>query len=55
MKTQPQIDFQGMDPSESFRQQIVSHIERLEDRYGRMTSCRVGQGARRPSSDRRPL
>ncbi|WP_363346701.1 HPF/RaiA family ribosome-associated protein [Methylocystis echinoides] len=41
MKTQPQIDFQGMDPSESFRQQIVSHIERLEDRYGRMTSCRV--------------
>lgn len=41
MKTEPQIDFQGMDPSASFRDEILRHIQRLEDRYGRMTACRV--------------
>jgi cold shock CspA family protein len=41
MKTTPQIDFQGMEPSTDFRDQIIRHIERLEDRYGRLTACRV--------------
>lgn len=49
MKTDPEIDFQGMEPSESFRDQIIAQIRRLEDRYGRLTACRVvvkGPGAR---------
>lgn len=41
MKTDPQIDFQGMEPSEAFREQILTQIRRLEDRYGRLTACRV--------------
>jgi cold shock CspA family protein len=41
MKTDPQIDFQGMEPSEAFRSQILEQIRRLEDRYGRVTACRV--------------
>lgn len=41
MKTEPQIDFQGMEPSAAYRDEIMRHIERLEDRYGRMTACRV--------------
>lgn len=49
MKTTPQIDFQGMEPSDHFRDQIIKQIERLEDRYGRLTACRVvvkGPGGR---------
>lgn len=41
MKTDPQIDFQGMEPSQSLRDEILSQIKRLEDRYGRLTACRV--------------
>jgi cold shock CspA family protein len=41
METAPQIDFQGMEASSSFRDQIVRHIDRLEERFGRMTWCRV--------------
>ncbi|WP_457797366.1 cold shock domain-containing protein [Methylocystis sp. S23] len=41
MKTAPQIDFQGMEPSEAFRDQIMRRIDRLEARYGRMTWLRV--------------
>jgi cold shock CspA family protein len=41
MKTTPQIDFQGMEPSADFHDQIATQIERLEDRYGRLTACRV--------------
>jgi cold shock CspA family protein len=41
METTPQIDFQGMDPSPDYRDQILQHIQRLEDKYGRLTACRV--------------
>lgn len=41
METLPQIDFQGMAPSAELRARIEQHIARLEDRYGRITSCRV--------------
>lgn len=41
METAPQIDFQGMEPSDAFREQILNHIARLEERFGRLTSCRV--------------
>ncbi|HEY8160991.1 cold shock domain-containing protein [Methylocystis sp.] len=41
METTPQIDFHGVEPSPAYRDQILRHIERLEDKYGRMTSCRV--------------
>lgn len=41
METTPQIDFQGMEPSPVYHQQILEHIQRLEDKYGRMTACRV--------------
>lgn len=41
METIPQIDFHGMEPSPDYRDEILRHIERLEDKYGRMTSCRV--------------
>ena len=49
METLPQIDFQGMEPSEDLRARIEEHIARLEDRYGRITACRVvvkGPGGR---------
>ncbi len=41
MKTDPQIDFQGMEPSNAFRDRILEQITRLQDRYGRLTACRV--------------
>ncbi|MCX7898814.1 MAG: cold shock domain-containing protein [Methylocystis sp.] len=41
MQTSPSIDFQGMDASPVLRDRISKHIARLEDRYGRLTSCRV--------------
>ncbi len=41
MQTDPQIDFQGMSPSEPFRGEIIQQIARLEERYGRLTACRV--------------
>lgn len=41
METVPRIEFQGMDASGEFRDPILKQIERLEERYGRMTSCRV--------------
>ncbi|WP_442754429.1 cold shock domain-containing protein [Methylocystis sp. JAN1] len=41
METTPEIDFQGMETSADFRDQILRHVSRLEERYGRMTWCRV--------------
>ncbi len=41
METAPQIDFQGMEPSDAVRDQIVNKIARLEDHYGRVTACRI--------------
>ena len=41
METAAQIDFQGLQPSESVREAIAAHIAGLEKRYGRVTACRV--------------
>lgn len=41
MQTTPQIDFQGMDASEGFRQKVLTQIERLESLFGAATACRV--------------
>jgi cold shock CspA family protein len=41
METPLQIDFQGMQPAEAIRAVIKRHISGLEDRFGRITSCRV--------------
>lgn len=48
METQPQIDFQGMEPLGEVRDEVARHIGQLEGRFGRITSCRVvvkGPGA----------
>ena len=41
METPVQIDFQGMDASEPLRASISQHVDALEQRFGRITSCRV--------------
>lgn len=41
METPVQIDFQGMKPVQSLREKIEDHISELEDRFGRITGCRV--------------
>jgi len=41
METPAQMDFKGIEPSESVRQAIASHIAGLEQRCGRLTACRV--------------
>lgn len=41
MQTTPQIDFQGVEPSSERQNKILRQIERLEERYGRATACRV--------------
>lgn len=41
MQTAPEIDFQGMEASPDFRARIERHIEKLEQRFGRVTACRV--------------
>lgn len=41
METPVQIDFQGMDPDEMMRDRAREHVDALEKRYGRATSCRV--------------
>jgi len=49
METQPKIDFQGVEPSSDRQAKIMRLIERLEERYGRATACRVvvkGPGGR---------
>ncbi len=41
METQPAIEFVGMKPDEGVRGEIDRHIGQLEQRFGRITSCRV--------------
>jgi cold shock CspA family protein len=41
METPVQIDFQGMKASEPVRDSIAAHIADLEQRFGRVTACRV--------------
>ncbi len=41
MQTPVQIDFQGMKPQETVRNVIETHVAELEERFGRVTACRV--------------
>jgi cold shock CspA family protein len=41
MQTPAQIEFRGITPSRSIREKIEAHIAGLEQRFGRLTSCRV--------------
>ena len=41
METRPEIDFQGMEPSPPIRVDVARHVAQLEDRFGRITACRV--------------
>lgn len=41
MKTQPQIAFKGMEPSPFVQKRIEEEIEKLEQFFGRITSCQV--------------
>ena len=41
MKTPLQVIFKGMDPTERLHTRIESEMQKLEDRFGRMTDCRV--------------
>jgi cold shock CspA family protein len=41
METQIQIDFQGTDASPALRARIEEEVKGLEDRFGRITACRV--------------
>jgi ribosome-associated translation inhibitor RaiA len=41
MQTPVQIDFQGTKPSPALRDNIERHVSGLEERFGRITSCRV--------------
>lgn len=41
METEPQIAFEGIDPSDSVRRRVEGELRKLEKRYGRITSCRV--------------
>jgi len=41
MQTPLEIDFQGMAGTPALKSTIASHVSELEQRYGRVTACRV--------------
>jgi cold shock CspA family protein/ribosome-associated translation inhibitor RaiA len=41
MQTPLEVDFQGMSGTPQIQQAITKHVAQLEQRYGRVTSCRV--------------
>ena len=41
MQSPVRIDFQGMKPRKALRAVIAEHVSDLEDRFGRITGCRV--------------
>jgi cold shock CspA family protein len=41
MQTALQLDIQGMDANGSIRDSVLKHVRMLEERFGRITSCRV--------------
>jgi len=41
MQTPPQIEFQDMNPTPAVRDAVDRHIAELEQRWGRITACRV--------------
>jgi len=48
MQTPVEIDFQGMDARQDIRTTIAQHVDELEQRYGRVTACRVALKAPSP-------
>jgi cold shock CspA family protein/ribosome-associated translation inhibitor RaiA len=52
MQTQPQIEFHNLDPTPQIKDAVDKHIAELEQRWGRVTACRVvvkGPGPRHRS------
>ncbi|MFY9655069.1 MAG: HPF/RaiA family ribosome-associated protein [Methylocystis sp.] len=41
MESAPHVEFQGMDAPPEFRDKITLQLSRLEERFGRITACRV--------------
>ena len=41
MQTPPQIEFQNLSPTQAVRDAIEKHVDGLEQRWGRVTACRV--------------
>jgi cold shock CspA family protein/ribosome-associated translation inhibitor RaiA len=41
MQTPLEVDFQGMSGTPQIQQAVAKHVAQLEQRYGRVTSCRV--------------
>jgi Sigma 54 modulation protein / S30EA ribosomal protein len=41
METPPEIQFQGMLGTPQIEEMIVAHIAELDERFGRITACRV--------------
>ena len=41
MQTPVEIDFQGMKGNDALRKSIVKQVDALEERFGRITACRV--------------
>jgi len=41
METPVHLDFQGMDGSDMVRESVRKHVHVLEERFGRITACRV--------------
>lgn len=41
MQVPVEVDFQGLETSAAVRSAILTHVERLEQRSGRITACRV--------------
>ena len=41
MQTEPEIDFQGMKATPAIEAAIGQHVAQLEERWGRITACRV--------------
>jgi ribosome-associated translation inhibitor RaiA len=41
MQTQPEIQFQGLTATPAIRDAINRHVAELDQRYGRITACRV--------------
>ncbi len=41
MQTPPEIEFQGMAGTPAIEEAIATHVAQLEERWGRITACRV--------------
>ena len=41
MQTSPEIEFQGMAGVPEIKEEIAGHVAQLEERYGRITACRI--------------